>query len=825
MARTIKLKQLNGDWIVNDASGTNRVWTKGIYSIVYSNNIFNTGSSGWIVKQTAGVEIFAFETTGDPWSSERKIIWNPNAKGYTDNSTAKLNVKTIENDYIVVGAGTNSYNGLYQHQLDLSFNDKNVYKNEDKYLFYSVDLKQWVISDILEDNRRTFAYGGNFDKKDWVIYDKGVSPAPSVTKYFPYMNVKSENIKTGVYVEEVEGQFTSDATATASHIVKGKTAYVKGEKIQGNIEESTPSTIDNEITIPAGIISEQQKITVGTRLQTKYYVPTTTDQNIILKDSYVVGTQIVKGDANLISENIKKDVSIFGVNGSLQQIENVGGSAQSTKLLFRLPWINNEEYYHLFIEFSESNDFNNVEVFNTKNNRDMFKIFTGLGIVDLPSSGINYIFSEKILQLNIADISSSYKYFRFHWTNDEGESFGEYDYGNRESVVQVYGNKQATKLLFRLPQIGEEEYYHLSVQFSESNDFSNAEVFNTKDNMEMFKVFTGLGIVDLPTVKDEQQEKDVSAGINYLFSEKILCMDIRDIEYSYKNFRFHWSNDNCESFGEYDYGNVNANMSALGQVNQKVDFYKCASVDTTNKTWSGYKATLKDGIYSFEKNATEGLIYGDAYTPRVDYIYNSNTTVQISKLWDGIIVPQEGLVFHASLTDLTTAETGQSLTSTLVVPAVIDGIHCAQFSSNSSRVTATIDPINDYGTTSLWFRADNYSTEALLVLSGNSYVEWNIYTRGNYISFGRGGDDLYPAEFSTNTWHHFVCTSNKGVVAIYLDGQNVYSGTLDASGGSNLQLSRSSEPYSGYLANVRVYNRPLDIDEVTLLYNELSPSV
>jgi hypothetical protein len=41
-------------------------------------------------------------------------------------------------------------------------------------------------------------------------------------------------------------------------------------------------------------------------------------------------------------------------------------------------------------------------------------------------------------------------------------------------------------------------------------------------------------------------------------------MDIRDIEYSYKNFRFHWSNDDCETFGEYDYGNVNANMSALG---------------------------------------------------------------------------------------------------------------------------------------------------------------------------------------------------------------------------------------------------------------------
>ena len=436
MARTINLKQLNGDWIVNDASGTNRVWTKGIYSIVYSNNIFNTGSRGWIVKQTEGVEIFAFETTGDPWSSERKIIWNPNASGYTQDSTSNLNVKTIENDYLVDGAGTNSYNGLYQYQSGSSFNDKNVYKNEDKYLFYSALLSKWVISNNLSDNG-TFAYSGNLDET-WYVQEEGASPAPSVIKYLPYMNVKSENIKTGVYVEDVEGQFTSDATATASHIVKGKTAYVKGKKVQGSIEESTPSTIDNEITIPAGIISEQQKITVGTKLQSRSYTPSNQEQVIISSNTYITGNQIIEGDVNLISENIKKGVSIFGVNGSLQQIENVQGSVQSTKLLFRLPYIGEDEYYHLFIEFSESNDFSNVEVFNTKDNIEMFKIFTGLGIVDLPSTGINYIFSEKILQLNIADISSSYKYFRFHWTNDDGVTFGRYGYGNRQAVMQIF---------------------------------------------------------------------------------------------------------------------------------------------------------------------------------------------------------------------------------------------------------------------------------------------------------------------------------------------------------------------------------------------------
>lgn len=80
---------------------------------------------------------------------------------------------------------------------------------------------------------------------------------------------------------------TSDATATASDILSGKTAYVNDKKITGIIttkesQEYTPSTSDQ--TIEAGV--------------------------------YLNGIQTIKGDANLISENIKNGVSIFGVIGT-----------------------------------------------------------------------------------------------------------------------------------------------------------------------------------------------------------------------------------------------------------------------------------------------------------------------------------------------------------------------------------------------------------------------------------------------------------------------------------------------------------------------------
>lgn len=86
-----------------------------------------------------------------------------------------------------------------------------------------------------------------------------------------------------------EGLDTSDATALANTILAGYTAYVKGKKITG--------------TIPS---QEAQTITPGT-----------TDQTIA-SGKYLSGTQTIKGDANLIAENIAKGVSIFDVVGALE---------------------------------------------------------------------------------------------------------------------------------------------------------------------------------------------------------------------------------------------------------------------------------------------------------------------------------------------------------------------------------------------------------------------------------------------------------------------------------------------------------------------------
>ena len=109
-------------------------------------------------------------------------------------------------------------------------------------------------------------------------------------------------------------------------------------------------------------------------------------------------------------------------------------------LLFRVPVIEEEEYYQFYIDFSETDDFAIVESYNTKENTEMFKAFTGLGMTSIQNWGVNYLFSDEQLQFDVSTIAKNLKYFRFRWSNDEGETFGRYGYGNFEAEQNIFGS-------------------------------------------------------------------------------------------------------------------------------------------------------------------------------------------------------------------------------------------------------------------------------------------------------------------------------------------------------------------------------------------------
>ena len=64
------------------------------------------------------------------------------------------------------------------------------------------------------------------------------------------------------------------------------------------------------------------------------------------------------------------------------------------------------------------------------------------------------------------------------------------------------------------------------------------------------------------------------------------------------------------------------------------EYYKCASVDTSAKTWSGYEAVFDSGtgMWSFESDVTAGLAY-TSVTPVVGGIYSADALVKVEYLY------------------------------------------------------------------------------------------------------------------------------------------------------------------------------------------------
>ena len=80
-------------------------------------------------------------------------------------------------------------------------------------------------------------------------------------------NLLAENIKSGVTISGITGTFTNDGTATASDIVRGKTAYVNGEKVNGTVTEFSSGIIWDNVT-PLALPSSSEMTYIGMMTRT-----------------------------------------------------------------------------------------------------------------------------------------------------------------------------------------------------------------------------------------------------------------------------------------------------------------------------------------------------------------------------------------------------------------------------------------------------------------------------------------------------------------------------------------------------------------------------
>ena len=263
------------------------------------------------------------------------------------------------------------------------------------------------------------------------------------------------------------------------------------------------------------------------------------------------------------------------------------------------------------------------------------------------------------------------------------------------------------------------------------------------------------------------------------------------------------------------------------------NYYKCASVDSTTKTWTGYKAEMVNGSYVFEETVTAGLSYRFGYIPQKDFVYNADCSVRLSGLYN---IPETGMVFYAPLDGASeVAETGQSMTPTGNVNYTLkDGIPCVSLYNNSRITVEDVSALpfgNSAKTLSVWVWFDQYQWEENIAISYGSEYEMGLrYHNGSLNYFwGRDGYDGGVTQGGiTGKWIHLAGTWDGSLGKLYVDGQLIGSSSNAQNTGVGVlmlgSLSRSLPSSSLYLAGCRVYNRALTADEIAVLATEYQPT-
>ena len=284
---------------------------------------------------------------------------------------------------------------------------------------------------------------------------------------------------------------------------------------------------------------------------------------------------------------------------------------------------------------------------------------------------------------------------------------------------------------------------------------------------------------------------------------------------------------------------IGGNFIPAGQGGSSMNFYKCASVGTG--TWTGYKAVLTDGVYSFEPALTSDLTYGSGLTPEVGKIYDNGALVEVADLWDGI--PQAGLIRYAPMsTSAASDDLGNNLSTDGTPTFEVDsGISCAAMDSSSYiGYSSGITDLTAY-TLSIWIKKPSSEGSAFMTFSGGNFGYggdelWLQYWANGHIELtnGSGGSDylIVGTQNIFSGWRHICFAWTGTVFRLYVDGlqQGSDTATQYSSQYSSLyayinSLKRATSVRGdGKYAAFRLYNRVLSATEISALANEFTPT-
>lgn len=290
----------------------------------------------------------------------------------------------------------------------------------------------------------------------------------------------------------------SDANVTASKMLSGNVGYTSNGKVTGSIQNQaaqtiTPSTED--ITISSG--------------------------------KYLSGTQTIKGDSNLIPTNIKKDVSIFGVTGTLEasttEVDKTGnGEYIWRKCSSEIGWVESRKSTGSTTKPSgySSTKYNSFAV-------------TDDGYYKLSDNSITTL-SEFYLPSNASNGSTKtilYKPFMSNyqiWTlsDEKGET------GKRGDVL--YGYVSSTEAN-AYPNDGVQDHYYYSMIFNPSaNVTANKMLKDTVAFGQTGKVTGTIDSISAQTITPGASDKTIASG-KYLSGTQTIKGDANLLAENIKN--------------------------------------------------------------------------------------------------------------------------------------------------------------------------------------------------------------------------------------------------------------------------------------------------
>ena len=153
-----------------------------------------------------------------------------------------------------------------------------------------------------------------------------------------------DKILTGNTVLGLEGTATSDANATTNDIVSGKTAYVNGEKIEGNIIETTSISTNGTDGVEVSTYSLGDDDVLS--LAGPYaYVHSSLIRPGNSRISAVAKQVDVASAVGLTSDVLKKGTTILGITGTLEEgIDTSDATATAKDMVYgKTAYVNGEK--------------------------------------------------------------------------------------------------------------------------------------------------------------------------------------------------------------------------------------------------------------------------------------------------------------------------------------------------------------------------------------------------------------------------------------------------------------------------------------------------